>query len=69
MNTCPQCGGDNCGPVRCRFSMMEHSAWREEQKANAYAEAAIRRDKERHHSGDQDNFGVSACGRSHRAGK
>lgn len=22
---CPQCGSMDCGPIRCRFSMIEHN--------------------------------------------
>lgn len=42
MNRCQQCGSD-CGPYRCRFSGITHALFRE----NQYADAMIRRDKER----------------------
>lgn len=38
------------------------------EKVNAYAEAGIRKDQRAHHEGRSDDFGVSACGRSDRAG-
>jgi len=25
---CPQCGSDECGPMRCRFTMVKHIVFR-----------------------------------------
>lgn len=36
---------------------------------NGYAEAMIRKDQRERHEGRPGDFGVSACGRSHEAGK
>lgn len=38
---CIQCGSLSCGPVRCRFTMVQHQRYRE----ILYADAMIRRDK------------------------
>lgn len=43
MNRCPQCGSEGCGAYRCRFSCITHTLFR----TNQYADAMIRRDKER----------------------
>lgn len=42
---CPQCNSEGCGPYRCRFSNLTHGDYHA-QKADRYADAMIRRDKE-----------------------
>lgn len=32
LTKCPQCNSDGCGPLRCRFSMIEHSEYRRMQR-------------------------------------
>lgn len=41
----------------------------EADKVNAYAESGIRKDQREQREGRPDDFGVSACGRSDRAGQ
>jgi hypothetical protein len=37
LKRCPQCGSMDCGPIRCRFSMLDHVRRPDEQPAPAEA--------------------------------
>lgn len=45
---CIQCESSECGEFRCRFTALSHEEFRKQRAlADRYADAMIRRDKER----------------------
>ena len=45
---CIQCTSEECGPVRCRFTMQSNENYlKQMRQADAYAESKIRQAKER----------------------
>lgn len=65
MRPCPQCSSLWCGPIVCRFSGITNEDAAAQDKTNAYANTAIKREQE----SPRYDFGASACGRSDGEGR